>query len=384
MKTQKAKAYDQLKKLQAVENDRTAFRRVGAKMVEERKVRRSKAAKQREHDAAVMKKSLVAYPKNPRVWEATKVDGGRKTDKRLHPAQARAASKANRKAKKAAAAELRKAEREELRKQKAAAKAEAKAKKLAEREARKVEKAARKAEKRQQEKLPVVQPTQEMYDSVMKALTEQFKLTEKEQAVWLHGLQEFATVKPAQQRNRWRLIETRYTMYRLYMEQAKAKAEGFAYLEGLAERGAESAAVEVPLPEKPVKATNKTVKAVREAVKADSAGKTTAEAFDEPETKKTQTLQQAKAAGKSAEQYADDAIAEAKARAAARRGSNDRKAEFAARLAVQNKVVVSDTPRPAPKATAGVPKVKKTRAALTAAVRSSAKTVKAAKKHSKK
>lgn len=121
--------YKSMKYWDGVRQQKDADRLIAATKVDEKATRKSKAAKQREADADLMKKSLATYPKNPRVWEfksAPKENAGKPKKAKVekaekHPAELRAERKAVRQEEKRLKKEQRLKEREEKKAAKALA-----------------------------------------------------------------------------------------------------------------------------------------------------------------------------------------------------------------------------------------------------------------------
>lgn len=335
------KPYVALKQLG--ERARAKDREAAQALLDDKAQRRSKKALQREKDAAAMKKSLVHYPANPRVWEAPQGDvEGAKAMR----AKTQQASKAGRKAKAKAARELRQAEKKAAREQR-----------IAERKAKQAEKAAlreqRKAERREAQKLKKLQriePTDEMLDNAMEVVRSNFKMSDKKaERVRANIMLRFAEKPLRQQRNYLKNFELRVAVlqaYKVELDAVLAKLPDTATKKTSLVEDRKNLAANKEAAK--VKATAKNVKAVQKAAKA-------------PQPEEVGTV-------------IENAFEDAPTEQQKRKASNADKAAFGARLAMQNRVRISDTPRPAPKATAGKPVGKK------AAV----KVAKATKKNGKK
>lgn len=308
-KTRTNKPYETIKTLS--ERARAKDREVAAGRVDDKQKRETKAAKARKVAAAIMKKTLITYPKNAPIGEqeTNRAEAIRK-ERNLN-AKGRAMQKKTAGKTKSAARQLRMAEKKAAREQRVALRKTAQAEKKAARDARKVER----QEAMKMKKLQRIEPSKEMLDSAMKVVREQFKMSDKKaMRVRENIMGRFAEKALRQQKNYLQNFRLRLALLEAY------NTEVVAVLAKTAD-----APKATPVVEERVKATKQSVKSVKKAVRAAQVG-----VID------------------------DEAV-----RKQTRKENKEEAAAFSASLAMANRVRISDAPRPAPKATAGKPLTKK-------------------------
>lgn len=225
-------------------------REVAVALLEDKAKRNLSKTEQRNHDRAIMAKSLVNYPKNPMpragVWNAAdhvnvvrsapKSEAGKPKSRKhvdgnndVHPRIA----KANRKQAQAAARQLAKEERKAAKEARKALRIAARAERALTRDARKAER----AEARRLANMPTIEVTKAMQTAVLDVVQTQFNLTERQLARQGKILARLAKIAPKKLHNRSKQLEIRIALLQgLKLEiDAEAKAQADAEAQGAAD-----------------------------------------------------------------------------------------------------------------------------------------------------
>lgn len=171
---------------------------VAVQRVEEKATRMSRAARERKAAAAILKKSLIAYPKNPRigerVWEYDDTKKAAKGGK----------GKGKRKGGRGAKGEARKALREANR----LAKEQAKAERLQAREQKRIERAQKKA----LAKMPAITLSPKKVGDIMLGIQEKFGLKDRNTTRLGKQLERLSKMPPTRLRNVTKRFQVKMAM----------------------------------------------------------------------------------------------------------------------------------------------------------------------------
>ncbi len=352
-KIEKVKPFTELGKLQKEFEKRE--RALAADRVDSKKKRESRSAKERKEATDIMKKSLVNYPKNPRVWEAA--DAESKGKGKVQPnARKRAAT---RKAGKAGQRELRKAERLALREEKKLAKVNARTERLATKEARKQER----LEKRALVNMPAIVLTAANITDILEDVQTTFDLNDRATSRMKATLERMGKFPPRRLRNQLKKLQIRVALM---------KGVNDLVSEALKSTVTEEIHIELTPAERKKLGLNKNGNGPAKSGKFTwKKGDIEVAVEDEQEAREATPTEMAtlkSKLAKSPEQRADEAISEAKKRSA---GRADKAAAGAALVMAGafKPAPVKSEPKPAPKATAGKPIAKKVAAPKKAAAK---------------